>query len=166
MAVALMRLGRHDEAAELLESTIRIDRRYDLLYSHLAEARLALGDTVSAVRALEEFAEITLNQQDRRRAMQLLEVLRARVAPPPVIPVPGPSDTTGVSQPPVRQDTFVPPPRPAPRTASGWLAALTWSTRWPSAAPGGWNWPRTAWRTRSTRWRRSPRACGPTRSWR
>jgi hypothetical protein len=115
MAVALMRLGRHDEAAELLESTIRIDRRYDLLYSHLAEARLALGDTVSAVRALEEFAEITLNQQDRRRAMQLLEVLRARVAPPPVIPVPGPSDTAGVAQPPVRQDTFVPPPRPAPR---------------------------------------------------
>jgi tRNA A-37 threonylcarbamoyl transferase component Bud32 len=115
MAVALMRLGRHDEAAELLESTIRIDRRYDLLYSHLAEARLALGDTVSAVRALEEFAEITLNQQDRRRALQMLEVLRARIAPPPVIPVPGPSDSPGVVQPPVRQDTFVPPPRPAPR---------------------------------------------------
>ena len=116
MAVALMRLGRHGEAAQLLESTIRIDRRYDLLYSHLAEARLAMGDTVSAVRALEEFAEVTQSASDRERAVQMLGVLRARIAPPPVLPVPGPTDTGGLEQQPIiRPDTFTPPSRPAPR---------------------------------------------------
>lgn len=116
MAVALMRLGRHGEAAQLLESTIRIDNRYDLLYSHLAEARLAMGDTVSAVRALEEFVEVTQAAADRQRAVRMLEVLRARIAAPPVMPVPGPTDTGGLQGPPViRPDTLVIPSRPAPR---------------------------------------------------
>jgi hypothetical protein len=116
MAVALMRLGRHGEAADLLESTIRIDNRYDLLYSHLAEARLAMGDTVSAVRALEEFVEVTQAAADRQRAVRMLEVLRARIAAPPVLPVPGPTDTGGFEQAPViRNDTLVIPSRPAPR---------------------------------------------------
>jgi tRNA A-37 threonylcarbamoyl transferase component Bud32/Tfp pilus assembly protein PilF len=111
MAVALIRLGRHSEAAEVLESTIRIDRRYDLLYSHLAEARLALGDTVSAIRALEDFVQITQSASDRTRAMQMLQALRT--PPPPVLPVPGPADTTVTT---TTTDTgFVPPPRPAPR---------------------------------------------------
>jgi tetratricopeptide (TPR) repeat protein len=110
MAVALIRLGRHAEAAQLLESTIRIDRRYDLLYSHLAEARLALGDTVSAIRALEDFVEITQNAGDRSRAFQMLQALRT--PPPPVLPVPGQHTDTVVTAP---ADTFVPPPRPAPR---------------------------------------------------
>jgi hypothetical protein len=117
MAVALIRLGRHEEAAGLLESTIRIDRRYDLLYSHLAEARLAMGDTVSAVRALEDFIEITQSAADRQRALSMLETLRLATASPPIQPVPGPTDPIpGVTpQPGVPQDTFVPPPRPAPR---------------------------------------------------
>jgi tRNA A-37 threonylcarbamoyl transferase component Bud32 len=110
MAVALIRQGRHGEAAQLLESTIRIDRRYDLLYSHLAEARLALGDTVSAIRALEDFVEITQSAADRDRAMQMLQALRT--PPPPVLPVPGPSDSVVTAEP---VDTFRPPPRPAPR---------------------------------------------------
>jgi serine/threonine protein kinase len=109
MAVALIRMGRHEEAAQLLESTIRIDRRYDLLYSHLAEARLAMGDTVSAIRALEAFVETTQNTADRQRAMQMLQALRT--PPPPVLPVPGQTDTVA-TQP---ADTFQPPPRPAPR---------------------------------------------------
>jgi tRNA A-37 threonylcarbamoyl transferase component Bud32 len=109
MAVALIRMGRHEEAAQLLESTIRIDRRYDLLYSHLAEARLALGDTLAAIRALEAFVETTQNSADSRRAMQMLQALRS--PPPPVLPVPGPTPDSAVT--PV--DTFVPPPRPAPR---------------------------------------------------
>ena len=116
MAVALIRLGRYQEAAQLLESTIRIDRRYDLLYSHLAEARLALGDTVSAIRALEEFVETTQVAEDRHRAMQVLENLRARTQPPPIQEVPGPTDQTPFVPPPViRDDTFTPPSRPAPR---------------------------------------------------
>lgn len=113
MAVALIRLGRHAEAAELLEQTIRMDRRYDLLYSHLAEARLALGDTVSAIRALEDFVEITQSAGDRERALRMLQALRT--PPPPVIPVPGPADSIRISPPPVQMDTFTPPSRPAPR---------------------------------------------------
>jgi tRNA A-37 threonylcarbamoyl transferase component Bud32 len=108
MAVALIRMGRHGEAAQLLESTIRIDRRYDLLYSHLAEARLAMGDTVSAIRALEAFVETTQNTADRQRAMQMLQALRT--PPPPVLPVPGQTVDSAA-----QVDTFVPPPRPAPR---------------------------------------------------
>jgi tRNA A-37 threonylcarbamoyl transferase component Bud32 len=110
MAVALIRLGRHAEAAELLESTIRIDRRYDLLYSHLAEARLAMGDTLAAIRALEAFVETTQSSADSQRAMQMLQALRS--PPPPVLPVPGQPADTVVTAP---VDTFVPPPRPAPR---------------------------------------------------
>ena len=113
MAVALIRMGRHGEAAQLLEQTIRMDRRYDLLYSHLAEARLALGDTVSAIRALEDFVEITQSAGDRERALQMLQALRT--PPPPVIPVPGPTDSIRISPPPVQVDTFAPPSRPAPR---------------------------------------------------
>jgi tetratricopeptide (TPR) repeat protein len=116
MAVALIRLGRHEDAAELLESTIRIDRRYDLLYSHLAEARLAMGDTVSAARALEDFIEITQNARDRDRALRMLQSLRAASGPAPLQPVPGPTDQGGIAPPPVIEtDTFSPPPRPAPR---------------------------------------------------
>ena len=113
MAVALIRMGRHAEASQLLEQSIRIDRRYDLLYSHLAEARLAMGDTVSAIRALEEFVEVTQSAGDRQRALQMLEALRT--PPPPVVPVPGPRDSIRISPPPVQTDTFVPPSRPAPR---------------------------------------------------
>ncbi|WP_420128633.1 protein kinase domain-containing protein [Longimicrobium sp.] len=113
MAVALIRLGRHAEAAQLLEATIRIDRRYDLLYSHLAEARLALGDTLAAIRALEAFVETTQNSADSQRAMQMLEALRS--PPPPVLPVPGPGQTVDTLTTTVPTDTFQPPPRPAPR---------------------------------------------------
>ena len=94
MAVALIRLGRYPEAAALLEETIRIDSRYDLLYSHLAEARLAMGDTVSTMQALTAFIEITQNARDRARATTLLTQLRAATQPPPIQPVPGPTDTT------------------------------------------------------------------------
>jgi tRNA A-37 threonylcarbamoyl transferase component Bud32 len=113
MAVALIRLGRHPEAAQLLESTIRIDRRYDLLYSHLAEARLAMGDTVSAIRALEAFVETTQNTADRQRAMQMLQALRT--PPPPVLPVPGQDSIVTTTTTTTEADTFRPPPRPAPR---------------------------------------------------
>lgn len=91
-AVALMRLGRHAEAANLLTESIRIDNRYDLLYSHLAEARLALRDTTSAIIALQQFVEITPDPADRERALRTLE--RLRTPPAPLEPVPPPLDTT------------------------------------------------------------------------
>jgi tRNA A-37 threonylcarbamoyl transferase component Bud32 len=97
LAATLIRGGRYQDAASLLEQSIRIDRSYDLLYSHLADARLALGDTVSAVRALEDFVEITQSAQDRQRAMALLERLRAPT--PPIVEVPGPTDVDPPSVP-------------------------------------------------------------------
>jgi len=117
LAATLIRIGRYQDAAELLEQSIRIDRDYDLLYSHLADARLALGDTVSAIRALEDFIELTQSQRDRQRALALLQ--RLRTAPPPIIePVPGPTDVDppSVPGPGMRpQDTLQIPARPGPR---------------------------------------------------
>jgi tRNA A-37 threonylcarbamoyl transferase component Bud32 len=113
MAATLIRMERYADAAGLLEQSIRIDRQYDLLYSHLADARLAMGDTTSAVRALESFIEITQSQQDRQRAVELLTVLRQTVAPPPIQPVPGPTDMTpSVPGPETPRDTA--PAQPPP----------------------------------------------------
>jgi serine/threonine protein kinase len=99
MAATLIRMERYQDAATLLEQSIRIDRSYDLLYSHLADARLALGDTVSAERALTQFVELTQSAQDRQRAVALLQTLRAATAPPPIEPVPGPTDVNPPSIP-------------------------------------------------------------------
>jgi len=118
MAATLIRMERYEDAATLLEQTIRIDRRYDLLYSHLADARLAMGDTSSAIRALESFIETTQSQQDLRRAVALLQQLRTPL-PQPVEPPAGPTDIDppSVPGPDVPQDTLnIPQPRPgAPR---------------------------------------------------
>jgi tRNA A-37 threonylcarbamoyl transferase component Bud32 len=112
MAATLIRMERYEDAATLLEQTIRIDRRYDLLYSHLADARLALGDTTSAIRALEDFIEITQGAQDRQRALALLQQLRT--PPPPIQQVPGPTEVDPQPVPgDAPQDTLsIPQPRP------------------------------------------------------
>lgn len=101
MAATLIRMGRYPDAVALLESTIRMNPTFDLPYSHLADAQLALGDTVSAIVALERFIEISVNGNDRREAMALLQ--RLRTPPPPIQPVPGPTDVN-------------PPPVPGPET--------------------------------------------------
>jgi tRNA A-37 threonylcarbamoyl transferase component Bud32 len=98
MAATLIRMERYADAAALLEQSIRIDRSYDLLYSHLADARLALGDTVSARLALGEFIERTQSQSDRQRAVALLQSLDTPL-PQPVDPVPGPTDVNPPSGP-------------------------------------------------------------------
>jgi tetratricopeptide (TPR) repeat protein/tRNA A-37 threonylcarbamoyl transferase component Bud32 len=114
MAATLIRMGRHQDAATLLVNTIRMDGDYDLLYSHLADARLAMGDTVSAISALNRFVELTQDPEDRRRAMALLEQLR--LPPPPIQPVPGPTDVNPGSVPGPEtgpRDTMrMPAPRP------------------------------------------------------
>ncbi|HEX6910829.1 MAG TPA: serine/threonine-protein kinase [Longimicrobium sp.] len=120
LGATLIRMGRYQDAAVLLQESIRIDSRYDLLYSHLAEARLAMGDTVSAIRALEEFIEVTLDTDQRRGAVARLAQLRAAVQTPQIQPVPGPTD---VNPPPVPgpgegvvDSAAAPRPRPdAPR---------------------------------------------------
>ncbi|HEX6747533.1 MAG TPA: protein kinase [Longimicrobium sp.] len=97
LGFALIKLGRFEEAATLLEDAIRLDRNYDLSYSHLADARLATGDTMGAVVALRQFLQISVNQRDRAIAQQKLDALLAPPAPPPP-PVdtvaPPPADTT------------------------------------------------------------------------
>ncbi|HYW11394.1 MAG TPA: serine/threonine-protein kinase [Longimicrobium sp.] len=115
LATTLISVGRYQDAATLLEQTIRIDRRYDLLYSHLADARLALGDTTSAIRALEDFIELTQSQKDRQEALTLLQ--RLRTPPPPIQQVPGPTDigTPSVPGPDAPQDTLAIPRPGAPR---------------------------------------------------
>jgi tRNA A-37 threonylcarbamoyl transferase component Bud32 len=118
LAATLIRMGRYQDAAELLQSTIRIDRSYDLAWSHLADAQLALGDTVSAIVALERFVELTVDPDDRRSALALLQQLRT--PPPQIEPVPGPTDVNPPSVPGPEtgpQDTLqIPSQRPgAPR---------------------------------------------------
>lgn len=116
-AVALTGLGRYEEASDVLVDITRSDPYYDLAYSHLAEARLAMGDTLSAMQALRRFIEITQDPRDRARAMQWLQ----RITPPPapIQPVPGPTDTTpfvpGPSIDPAAPARETPATRPAPR---------------------------------------------------
>jgi tRNA A-37 threonylcarbamoyl transferase component Bud32 len=89
-AVALMRMGRYESAVDVLEEALRLDPNYDHLYSHLAEARLALGDTVAAREALQGFLRTTLDVQERERARNLLRELEP--VPQPVVPPPPPVD--------------------------------------------------------------------------
>jgi tetratricopeptide (TPR) repeat protein len=110
-AAALIRLGRYAEAVPLLEGAIRMDRRYDLAYSHLAEARLRMADTLNAIKALEGFIEVTQAGGERDQASALLDQLKqastAQVQPVPLdttpsIPFPEP-----------------PQPQPQPDTMQG-----------------------------------------------
>jgi tRNA A-37 threonylcarbamoyl transferase component Bud32 len=110
-AFALIRLRRFGEASAILEDAIRMDRNYDLSYSHLADARLALGDTAGAVQALRRFLEVSLNRADRDIARRRLDEL---TQPQPVIPAP-PTIQVPQVQPPIDSTTGEPPRRDAPR---------------------------------------------------
>ena len=83
LAYALLRQRRFAEAAQVLEEAIRVDGSYDLLYSHLADAREGLGDTPGTIRALERFISITLDEEDRKAAEGRLSRLRATLPPAP-----------------------------------------------------------------------------------
>ena len=112
-AAALIRLGRYADAVPLLEGAIRMDRRYDLAYSHLAEARLAMADTLNAIKALEGFIEVTQAGGERDQASALLDQLK-RASTAQVQPVPGPLDTL-----PSIPFPEPPQPQPQPDTAQG-----------------------------------------------
>ncbi|HVG44382.1 MAG TPA: tetratricopeptide repeat protein, partial [Longimicrobium sp.] len=111
-AFALINQGQYTQAIALLEQATRQDPNYDLTYSHLADARLGLRDTLGAVVALRRFLEVSVNQRDRTIAQQkLAELMAPRPAPPP------PTDTT-TSQ----RDTIVIPTDPNEPTDSIRLA--------------------------------------------
>ncbi|HEU0014298.1 MAG TPA: protein kinase [Longimicrobium sp.] len=95
LGYTLIRLGRYPEAAAQLEQGNRLDRRHDLIYSHLYEARMGMGDTLNAIKALEGFAEITQNAQERAQALRRLQELRT----PPPQPIPVPVDTPATPEP-------------------------------------------------------------------
>jgi hypothetical protein len=90
LAFALLKQGQIDEAITLLEAATRQDPNYDLSYSHLADARIAQGDTMGAVVALNRFIAISVNQRDRAVAQQKLNQL---TNPRPAVPPPAAPDS-------------------------------------------------------------------------
>jgi len=84
-AFALINQGQYTQAIALLEQATRQDPNYDLTYSHLADARLGLRDTLGAVVALQRFLQVSVNQRDRGIAeRKLAELMAPRPAPPTV----------------------------------------------------------------------------------
>jgi len=106
LAFALIKQGQPTEAVPLLEDAIRLNANYDLAYSHLGDARLAMGDTMGAVIAFTRFRDITVNARDRAIAEQKIAEL---TAPRPAGP---PADTASAPA-----DTVQPIPAPAPPSA-------------------------------------------------
>jgi serine/threonine protein kinase len=84
-AVALMRMGRFDEAEDVLVEAVAMDPRHDPLWSRLYEARLAQGDTAGAIVALEAFRRNSMDPAEREDARRRIEALRTPqvVVPPP-----------------------------------------------------------------------------------
>jgi tetratricopeptide (TPR) repeat protein len=109
-AFALIEQERYEEAVALLEQAIRQDPNYDLSYSHLADARLGLGDRLGAVIALQRFLQVSVNQRDRAIAQQRLNELTAP-APSPVDSALAPTDTAGVIPSAPRDTIQIAPPR-------------------------------------------------------
>jgi Protein kinase domain/Tetratricopeptide repeat len=95
-AFALINQGQYTQAIALLEQATRQDPNYDLTYSHLADARLGLRDTLGAVVALQRFLQVSVNQRDRGIAQQKLnELMAPRPAPLPSETIP-PVDTVQI----------------------------------------------------------------------
>ncbi len=107
LAYAYLRQQRFAEAAQVLEEAIRVDGSYDLLYSHLADAREGLGDTQGAIRALERFVSVTLDEEDRTAAEGRLARLRATLPPAQ------PADTIQLGPPPAPPPVDTLPSEPA-----------------------------------------------------
>jgi predicted Zn-dependent protease len=112
-AYALINQGQYTQAIALLEQAIRQDPNYDLSYSHLADARLGLGDRLGAVVALQRFLQVSVNQRDRDIAQQKLNELMAPAPAPPPADTTAPTDTaTTPTDPDEPRDTIrIAPPR-------------------------------------------------------
>jgi len=95
-AFALINQGQYTQAIALLEQATRQDPNYDLTYSHLADARLGLRDTLGAVVALQRFLQVSVNQRDRGIAQQKLNELMAPHPAPPPADTTAPVDTVQI----------------------------------------------------------------------
>jgi hypothetical protein len=92
LAFALINQQQFTEAIALLEQATRQDPNYDLSYSHLGNARLAVGDTLGAVVALRRFLDVSVNQRDRAEVQRRLTEITTPRPPPDTIVIP--VDTT------------------------------------------------------------------------
>ena len=90
--LALVGLGRHAEAEQVLQDAVRLNPNLDVAYLHLYQARLAQADSTGAADALERLLANSLNPDYRRMAQDFLDRLRA---PAPVVVPPPPIDTVG-----------------------------------------------------------------------
>jgi len=73
---ALFRLGRRDEAAQVLEEVVERYPDRHVAYANLADVYLARGDTAAAVATLERLLERDPPGPRRRLARQVLERIR------------------------------------------------------------------------------------------
>jgi tetratricopeptide (TPR) repeat protein len=113
-AQTLLRLGMAEEAERELERVIRMNPAQERAYVNLADARLALGDTIGSIESLERFLVVSTRPADQARVERRIESLRAALArPDPEPPPPLPVDTP-IRLPP-RPEASVPPDTQAPR---------------------------------------------------
>ena len=75
----LSRMGRHQDAVEVLSAVVRTHPTREIAYSNLAEAQLFSGDTAAAVSTLEQLLAMASSERLRADA----EALLARLRPPP-----------------------------------------------------------------------------------
>jgi hypothetical protein len=106
-AYTLIVLKRPQEAIPPLEDAIRLDPQLDLAYSHLADARLALGDTAAAVAALQRFLAVSIRPGPKAEVRRRLDALMG-ITPPPA-PAPNPAtDSTAAPRPSTTDSTGMP----------------------------------------------------------
>ncbi|MBA2243773.1 MAG: protein kinase [Gemmatimonadetes bacterium] len=77
----LFRLGMVEEAADQLSRAIRSDPNRAVAYANLADARAALGDTIAAIAALEQFLNLSDDARQRAIASRRLRELQASQEP-------------------------------------------------------------------------------------
>jgi tetratricopeptide (TPR) repeat protein len=106
-AYALLMLRRPQDAAPQLEEAIRLDPRADRPLSHLADARLLLGDTAGAVQALQRFLAISQDAAARQEVQRKLDAL---TAPPAIMPTPPQGDSAAALPDSAAPDSLRPPP--------------------------------------------------------
>jgi cytochrome c-type biogenesis protein CcmH/NrfG len=111
---ALIMLRRPQEAQQQLEEAIRLDPLADRPLSHLADARLAQGDTAGAIQSLQRFLQISRDQAARQEVQRRLDALTALPTSVPPEPAPAAPVDSGAAPPDTAApDTAHPPPAPS-----------------------------------------------------
>lgn len=88
--LSLLRLGETRASMREFQRVLRQDAEHAAAHFFLGEAQLALGDTTSAITALEAAHQYATDARERRLTDQRLREVRAAVLQPPPLPPPGP----------------------------------------------------------------------------